>query len=100
MLRRRRRCAFPGSGSCGRSRIRCTSAIFDELAVLVGLACLGAPAVEILVEPDAHHLVGREKAVGDALPQGIGVERVAEVMDVGNVAGFLGRGGEADLGGR
>jgi hypothetical protein len=36
-------------------------AVLDELAVLVGLALLGSPAVEVLVEPDAHHLVGARK---------------------------------------
>jgi hypothetical protein len=36
-------------------------AVLDELAVLVGLPCLRSPAVEVFVEPDAHHLVGREK---------------------------------------
>ena len=75
-------------------------AVLDDLAVLVGLALLRAPAVEVLVEADADHLVGREEAVGDALPERVGVDRVAEVFDVGNVLGFLGRGGEADLRGR
>ena len=70
------------------------------LAVLVGLALLGAPAVEVFVEADADDLVGREEAVGDALLERVGVDRVAEVLDVGNVSGFLGRGGQADLGRR
>ena len=60
----------------------------------------GPPAVEVLVEADADDLVGGEEAVGDALPQRVGVDRVAEVLDVGDVLGFLRRGGEADLGGR
>ena len=89
------------------SRIRLRSivalvvfAVLDLLAVLVGLAGLRAPAVEVLVEADPHDLVGREEAVVDALPEGVGVDGLAEVVDVGDVLGFLRRGGEADLGGR
>ena len=33
------------------------------------------------------------------MPQGVGVERVTKVFAVGDVLGFLGRGGKADLGG-
>ena len=72
-------------------------AVFDHLAVLVRLAGFGPPAVEVLVEADADDLVGREEAVVDALPERVGVDRVAEVLDVGDVLRFLGRGGEADL---
>ena len=76
-------------------------AVLDDLAVLVGLALLRAPAVEVLVEVDAHDLVRGEEAVGDALPERVGVDRVAEVLDVGDVLRLLGRGGQADLrGGR
>ena len=74
-------------------------AILDELAVFVALALFGAPAVEVFVEPNANDFVGGEEAVGDALPEGVGVDRVAEVFDVGDVFRFLRRGGEADLGG-
>ena len=74
-------------------------AVFDHLAVLVGLADLGPPAVEVLVDADADDLVGGEEAVGNALAQRIGVNRLAEVVDVGDLAGLLGGGGEADLGG-
>ncbi len=85
-----------------RTRLRSKSrlvvvAVFDHLAVLVGLALLGPPAVEVLVEADAHDFVGGEEAVLDALLERVGVDRVAEVVDVGDVLGLLGRGGEADL---
>ena len=59
----------------------------------------GRQPVKILVQIDAHHLVGREKTVVDPLPERVGVDRVAEVVDVGNLLGLLGRGGQADLGG-
>ena len=72
-------------------------AVLDHLAVLVELALLGSPALQVLVEVDAHDLVGREEAVLDALLERIGVDRFAEIVDVGDVLGFLGRGGEADL---
>jgi hypothetical protein len=44
-------------------------------------------------------LVGGEKAVADALFEGVGEDRLAEVVDVGDVLGLLGRGGQPDLGG-
>ena len=74
-------------------------AVLDLLAVLVRLALLRPPAVEVLVDADAHDLVGREEAVRDALPERVGVDRLAEVVDVGNVLRFLRRRGHADLGG-
>ena len=46
---------------------------------------------------DLDDLVGREEAVADALLQRVGVNRLAEVVDVGDVFGFLRRGGQADL---
>ncbi len=42
-------------------------------------------------------LVGREEAVADPLLQRIGEDRLAEIVGVGDVFGFLRRGGEADL---
>ena len=61
--------------------------------------CLGAVAFHVHVEMHFDDLVGGEEAVANALLERIGVDRLAEVMDVGDVFGFLGRGGEADLGG-
>ena len=48
---------------------------------------------------DLDDLVGREEAVLDALLQRVGVDGLAEVVDVGDVLRLLGRGGQADLGG-
>ena len=72
-------------------------AVLDELAVLVRLALLRAPTFQVLVDADADDLVRGEEPVVDALLQRVGVDRVAEVLDVGDVLGFLGRCGEADL---
>ena len=47
---------------------------------------------------DLDHLVRGQEAVLDALPQRVGVNRRPKIMDVGNVLGFFGRGGESDLG--
>ena len=44
-------------------------------------------------------LIGRKKAVLNALLERVGVNRLAEIVDVGDVFGFLRRRGEADLGG-
>ena len=72
-------------------------AVFDELPVPVHLTELGPPTEDVPVEADANHLVGCEEAIGDALAQRVGVNRFAEVFDVGDLLGFLGRGGKADL---
>src|SRR5207249_7748051 len=39
------------------------------------------------------------KTVGDALSERISVNRVAEIIDVGNIFRFLRRGGQANVGG-
>ena len=45
-----------------------------------------------------NDLVRSQETVADALLEGIRVDRCAKVVDVGNVGGFSGRGGQADLG--
>ena len=75
-------------------------AILDGMTKLVGLPQRRSPAVQIPVKPDPDHLIGRQKAVRDALPQGVAVEGLAEVVDVGYLLGFLGGGRHPDLGSR
>ena len=65
--------------------------------MLVALALLRPPAGQVLVEVDADDLVGGKEAVVDALLERVGVDRVAEVVDVGDVLVSLRRGGQADL---
>ena len=72
-------------------------AVLDQLTVRIPLAFLGPPAGHVLVEVDPHHLVGRQEPVVDPLSQGIGVDRLAEVVDVGDVLGFAGRCGHAQV---
>ena len=72
-------------------------AIGDDGPVLVGLLCGGAPAGEILVEMDAHDFVRCEKSILDALLERVGVDRIAEVGDVGNLLGLLGRRSETEM---
>ncbi len=74
-------------------------AVFDLVAVLVGFALLRAVALDIDIEVDLDHLVGREEAVADAFLQRVAVHGFAEVVDIGDVFRLLRRGGEADLGG-
>ena len=71
--------------------------ILDLLAFSVDRAFFGAVAFDILVDMNLDHLVGRQEAVAYALLQGIGEHRLAEIGDIRDVAGFLRRGGEADL---
>ena len=75
-------------------------AVLDLVALAVELALLRAVAFHVAVDVDLDDLVGREEAVADALLQRIGVNRLAEIVDVGDVFGFLRRGGQADLRGR
>ena len=49
-------------------------AVLDRLAEVVGHALRGTPALEVLVEVDAHDLVGRQEAVLDALLERVGVD--------------------------
>ena len=74
-------------------------ALLDDLAKLVEFAFLGCVADRIHVGGDADDLVGREETVFDALLERIGVHRFAEVGDVADLLGFLGRGGQAQMGG-
>ena len=74
-------------------------ALLDLLTQVIVHARRWRPALDVLVDVDAHHLVGREKAVFDALLEAVGVNRLAEVGDVGNVFGFLRCGGHAELNG-
>ena len=73
--------------------------VFDFLAVLVLEALWRAPALSVDVQRDFNDLVGREKAVIDPLLEGVGVKRIAEILGAGGVLGFLGCGGETDVGG-
>ena len=72
-------------------------AVLDLVAVAVELAEFRAVAFHVAVDVNLDDLVGREEAVADPLLQRIGENRLAEIIGVGDVFGFLRRGGEADL---
>ena len=74
--------------------------VLDLHAVPIHLPLLWAVAFHIAVNMHLDDLVGGEETVLDALFQGIGIDRLTEIMDVRNVFGFLGRGGQSDLRGR
>src|SRR3546814_4633061 len=73
-------------------------AVFDLVPVAVYLSLLWSIAFNIAVDVNLDDLVGREEAVANALLQAVGVNRLAEVSDIGGVLRFLGGGGQADLG--
>ena len=73
--------------------------VLDGLAVVVNLAFGRSPTSQVLVEVNADHLVGGEEPVVDALLERVRVDGFAEVVDVGDVLGFLRGGGQPDLGG-
>ena len=75
-------------------------AVLYHFAVLVRLPQFWPPAVEVFVKADPNHLVGRQEAVGDPLPERVGVNGLAKVFDIGNVFRFLRCRSEANLGGR
>ena len=74
--------------------------IFDFVAFAIDFPRLGPVALDVAVDVNLDHLVRREEAVMDALLQRIGVDRFAEVVDVRDVPGLLGRRRHADLRGR
>ncbi|MNF66855.1 hypothetical protein D3C84_486540 [compost metagenome] len=74
-------------------------AVFDQLAILIEHAFGWPPALQVFIEVDTHYFVGGEKAVFDALLQGVAVNRLTEVSDAGYFFGFLWCGGKADMGG-
>lgn len=67
--------------------------------MLVDLALLRPVAEGVAVGDDANDLVGGEEAVLNALLEGVGVDRLAEVVDVGLILRFPRRGGEPEVGG-
>ena len=78
--------------------LRVVDAVFDFVAVAVRLAPLRPVAFDIDVDMDLDDLVRRKEAVLDALLERVGVNRLPEIMNVGDVLGFLRRGREPDLG--
>ncbi len=74
------------------------NAVLDFVAVAVRLALLRPVAFNVDVDMDLHHLVRCQEAVADALLQGIGKDRLPEIMDVGDIFGLLRRGGQSYLG--
>ena len=72
-------------------------AVLYPLPLIVDGAGLGPPAVDVHVHLRADDLVGREEAVLDALLERVGVNRLAEVVDVAHVLGLFGRSCHAQL---
>jgi hypothetical protein len=70
----------------------------DLIAVAVHVAPLRPVAVDIDIDMDLDDFVRSEEAVLDPLPQRVGISRRPEIMNVGDVLGFLGRGRQSDLG--
>ena len=64
-------------------------AVLDLIAVAVDVAPLRPVAVDIHVDMDLDDLVRGQEAVLDALPERVGVNRRPEIMNVGDVLGFL-----------
>ena len=73
------------------------NAVFDLVAVAVHFALFRAVAFHVFVDVHFYDLVGCEETVADALFERVGVDGVAEVIDVGNVFGFLRGSSETDL---
>ena len=57
--------------------------ILDLLAFAIQLAGLGAVTLDVPIDVDFDHFVGREEPVVDALLQGVAVDRFTEVVNVG-----------------
>ena len=73
--------------------------VVHRIAVGIQLTFFRPPPFQINVETYAEHFVGGEKTIGNPLPKGVGVERFAEVFNIGDGLCFLRGGGETDMGG-
>ena len=73
-------------------------AVWYLVAIDIQLALLGTPSFSD-VSGDIDDLEGSKKAVVNALLQAIGIDRLSEIAQVGNILGFLGRGSHANLNG-
>ena len=94
------RCAFRGSRLRSKSRL-VVVAVLDQLAVLVASCPFsGRQPSRSLSRSMRTTLYGARKPSSMPCLQRVGVDRVAEVLDVRDVLGFLRRGGQADLRGR
>ncbi len=60
-------------------------AILDSVAAQVGFFGERAVALHVDIQMDLDDLVGGEKTIADALLQGVAVNRLAEIMDIGDV---------------
>ena len=72
--------------------------VFDNLPVFIGLPVKGTPA-NIPIKSYSNDLVRRKVTIGNSLAQRVNINGLAEVFDVGNILGFLGRSGKAYLSG-
>ena len=71
--------------------------VFDYFTVFVRLALGGSPALQVNIQIDTDHFVGGKEAVFNAFFQGVGVDRVAKVIGIGDFVSLFGSGGEANL---
>ena len=76
------------------------NAVLNECVVFIDHAFAGSPASQVFIQINTHHLVRSQKAVINALAQGVGVNGLTKVVDIGHRVGFLGRGRQANLGRR
>ena len=74
--------------------------VFNQVALFVHLPFGGTPPLQIDIDIDPHHLVGGKKTIFDPLFEGVGINRVTEVIGAGDGFGLFGRSGETNLGGR
>ena len=72
-------------------------AVLHFVAVNVQLAGFGPPAFKVLVQLHADDRVRGQKTVINALFETVGIDGLAEVVAIGDVFRFLGRGGHADV---
>ena len=77
---------------CAIEILGVVEAVFHLLAVAVGLARLRTVSFYVDVNVDLDHFIRCEEAVLNTLFERIGVDRFAEVVDVRDVGGLLGRG--------
>ena len=73
------------------------NAVSDHIPVPVYLTFIGAPAFSN-VGAHVDYTERRKEAVVNAFPQAVCIDRLAKIINIGDIARFLGRRRHADLG--
>lgn len=76
---------------------RIVNPVINNFAVVICLSGVGNESFNILIEEHTDNTIWSKVTVVDALFQGIGVDGISKVVNIGNFLGFFWRSSKADL---